>query len=61
MILLKENAELRRALLTPLYPAKERKAVLGVIADRMGLSPLLRNFTLLPGGSTQVGGLRRNC
>ena len=44
--LLKENTDFRRALLTPLYPAEERKAALGVIADRMNVSPLLRKFTL---------------
>ena len=41
---LEEHAELREALLTPLYPAEARKAVLLKVADRGGLSPLLRNF-----------------
>lgn len=42
--LFRENQELHRALLTPLYPANERKSALGVIADREQISPLLRNF-----------------
>ena len=36
--------ELRNALLTPLFPADERKAVLIAIAERGGMSPLFRNF-----------------
>jgi F-type H+-transporting ATPase subunit delta len=43
---LTESSELRRALLTPLHPASERKAVLNKLADRFDLSPLLRNFIL---------------
>ena len=43
---LTESSELRRALLTPLHPASERKAVLNKLADRADLSPLLRNFIL---------------
>jgi F-type H+-transporting ATPase subunit delta len=42
--LLAGNDQLREALLTPLHPVEERKAVLAAIADRMSLSPLLRNF-----------------
>lgn len=42
--LFEENQELHRALLTPLYPAKERKSALSMIADRVEISPLLRNF-----------------
>ena len=42
--LLSENDELREALLTPLYPVAERKAILDAIADRGGLSPLMKNF-----------------
>jgi F-type H+-transporting ATPase subunit delta len=39
-----EHAELRDALLTPLHPADERKAVLRAIGDRGGVSPVLANF-----------------
>lgn len=39
-----DNAELRDALLTPLHPADERKAVLQAIGERGSLSPLLANF-----------------
>lgn len=42
--LLTENDELREALLTPLHPVEERKAILRAIAERVGLSPLVRNF-----------------
>lgn len=42
--LLGEHSELRDALLTPLYPAEERRAVLLDVANREQLSPLLRNF-----------------
>ncbi|MFP6639679.1 MAG: ATP synthase F1 subunit delta [Myxococcota bacterium] len=42
--LFEESDELRRTVLTPLYPARQRQGVLGVVADRSGLSPLLRNF-----------------
>ncbi len=42
--LLEENAELHDALMTPLHPAEERKAVLVAIVERGGLSRLLQNF-----------------
>jgi len=42
--LLAESAELRDALLTPLHPVRQRKAVLNAIAEREGASPLMRNF-----------------
>jgi len=42
--LLEENRELREALLTPLHPAKERKAVLSQISESAGVSPAVRNF-----------------
>jgi len=42
--LLAENAELQEVLLTPLHPVKERKAVLGAVADRLGLSSVVKNF-----------------
>ncbi len=38
------SSELREALLTPLHPAEERKAVLAEIARRAEIAPLLRNF-----------------
>ena len=38
------SGELREALLTPLHPAEERKAVLGEIAQRAEVASLLRNF-----------------
>ncbi len=43
--LMRENGELRDALLTPLHPAEERKAVLAAIAERGSLSELLVSFT----------------
>ncbi len=42
---LEAHSELREALLTPLYPAEERKSVLREIANRAELSPLLVNFS----------------
>ena len=39
-----ESAELRNALLTPLHPVKERRAVLRAVSERSGLSPLICNF-----------------
>ena len=42
--LVAENAELRVVLLQPLYPASERRAVLGAVARRLEASPLLQNF-----------------
>lgn len=42
--LLLEHAPLRDALLTPLHPLEQRKAVLAALAARLGTSPLLRNF-----------------
>jgi F-type H+-transporting ATPase subunit delta len=42
--LLDENNELREALLTPLYPANERKAVLSQVSESAGVSPAVRNF-----------------
>ena len=38
------NAELREALLTPLHPAEQRKAVLSAIVQRLEISALLQNF-----------------
>lgn len=38
------SPELRNALLTPLYPVKERRAVLQSVAERAGLSNLVTNF-----------------
>ncbi len=42
--LIDENRELRAALLTPLHPVKERKAVLAAIATQGELSPSVKNF-----------------
>jgi F-type H+-transporting ATPase subunit delta len=42
--LIDESAELRAVLLQPLYPATQRRAVLGAVAERLGASPLLKNF-----------------
>jgi F-type H+-transporting ATPase subunit delta len=38
------SRELRDAVLTPLHPASDRKAVLRAIADRISVSPLVQNF-----------------
>jgi F-type H+-transporting ATPase subunit delta len=42
--LFSESEELHTALLTPLHPADERKAVLRAIASRLSLSPLVTKF-----------------
>ncbi len=42
--LLGDHRDLRDALLTPLHPADERKAVLNAVAERIPLSPVMRNF-----------------
>lgn len=42
--LLEESADLRTALLTPLHPVKERKAVLAAVVEQAGLPLLLRHF-----------------
>ena len=42
--LLDESKELRDALLTPLYPVAQRKAVLVSLASRAELSEVVRNF-----------------
>ncbi len=42
--LLEDNDDLREALLTPLHPAKERKAVLRQVSEAAGVSPSVRNF-----------------
>ena len=42
--LFQESAELRGALVTPLRPADERKAVLRALASRLGLSATVTNF-----------------
>jgi len=44
--LFSSDRTLRDALLTPLHPAAERKAVLGAIADHAGLSLSLRHFLM---------------
>jgi F-type H+-transporting ATPase subunit delta len=41
---LAESAELRAVLLQPLYPVAQRRAVLRAVSERLGASPLLRNF-----------------
>ena len=42
--LLEENSALRDALLTPLHPVKERKAVLNSVAEGAGMGAVIRNF-----------------
>lgn len=42
--LLGENEELSNALLTPLHPVKERKAVLDGVAEAAGMGAVVRNF-----------------
>lgn len=42
--LLEENDSLSDALLTPLHPVKERKAVLKSVSDNSGVSPAVANF-----------------
>jgi F-type H+-transporting ATPase subunit delta len=42
--LIEGNAELRAVLLQPLHPAAQRRAVLRAVAERIGASPLLKNF-----------------
>jgi F-type H+-transporting ATPase subunit delta len=38
------SPELREALVTPLYPVRERRAVLLAVADRIELSGIVKNF-----------------
>jgi len=38
------NKELRDVLLQPLHPAGQRRSVLAAVAERVGASPLFRNF-----------------
>lgn len=42
--LFEESRELREALLTPLHPASDRKSALREIANRISVSPLVKNF-----------------
>jgi F-type H+-transporting ATPase subunit delta len=42
--LLAEHPALRDVLLQPLHPVAERRAVLNALSERLGTSPLLRNF-----------------
>ena len=42
--LIEENAALRSALLTPLHPVKERKAVLAAVSDRADMSVPVKAF-----------------
>lgn len=42
--LFEQSGELRDALLTPLYPVKQRGAILRAVAEREGLSRLITNF-----------------
>jgi F-type H+-transporting ATPase subunit delta len=42
--LVAESSELRHALLRPLHPVTERKAVLGRVAERLGTSDTVRHF-----------------
>jgi F-type H+-transporting ATPase subunit delta len=42
--LLAENAELHAVLMQPLHPVAQRRAVLAAVAERLGVSPLLRSF-----------------
>jgi F-type H+-transporting ATPase subunit delta len=42
--LVRTDVALRRVLMTPLYPAAERKAVVGQLAQRAGLSETLKRF-----------------
>jgi F-type H+-transporting ATPase subunit delta len=39
-----QNAEVKRALFRPLHPAKERRAVLVRICERVGAQPVVKNF-----------------
>jgi len=38
------NIELRNAILRPLHPGAERRAVLGALCERLGTSRIVRNF-----------------
>jgi F-type H+-transporting ATPase subunit delta len=39
-----DNPDLTRSLFRPLHPAAERRAVLGAVSDRIGVSATVRNF-----------------
>lgn len=45
--LLEQNDELRRSIFRPLHPGAERRAVLSAVCDRLGSSPVVRNFCSL--------------
>jgi F-type H+-transporting ATPase subunit delta len=45
--LIDSEPSLRDALMTPLHPARERKGVLGAVSERLGMTPIVRQFLLL--------------
>ncbi len=45
--LLERNDELRRSIFRPLHPGAERRAVLRAVCERLGSSPVVRNFCCL--------------
>jgi F-type H+-transporting ATPase subunit delta len=45
--LVEESDELRRAVFTPLHPRAERRGVIAELAERLGLAPELRAFSML--------------
>ncbi len=45
--LLNQNPQLADAVQNPLYPESTRKAVYGAVADKIGVSPIVRSFTNL--------------
>ncbi|HEX5228073.1 MAG TPA: F0F1 ATP synthase subunit delta, partial [Bryobacteraceae bacterium] len=42
--LIDESAELRTALMTPAIPTSRKRQVMGMLMERTGASPLIRNF-----------------
>ena len=52
-----ESAELRATLLSPLFPVEQKAAVLGVIATKMQLDTITRNFLGLTAQNRRTGEL----
>jgi F-type H+-transporting ATPase subunit delta len=52
-----ESPELANALITPAVPAARKRAVVGRVAERLGLSPISRNFLYVLVDKRRIGSL----
>jgi F-type H+-transporting ATPase subunit delta len=52
---LSESRSLREALATPAVPTNRKKAVVGSIAEKLGISPIIRNFLFVLVDHRRVG------